>query len=111
MAKINACLYNYFNGSVPSLKRSSSIEDLWDAVADAYNTDASVLLSKGTAHITFNINGKTYECIRPSSEIRIERDGSLKEERYDILLEDALMHIVSNKLIRKKRANARKTRK
>lgn len=107
MAKyISSELYKKYSALIPiEFPRKSTPFELWNLVSDSFlDEEAELVVGLKDAYIKFKIKGNDCKCVRPSNQIIITNDSDdIKEERYELLIIDALECILSNKLIKKQR--------
>lgn len=107
MAKyISSELYKKYSALIPfEFKRKSTPYELWDLVADNFKVEETeILVGLKDAYIKFKIKDKDCKCVRPSNQILIINDhGDVIDERYELLIIDALEYILKNKFIKKQR--------
>lgn len=86
------------------LVKKTTLYELWDLIYEDLIEDAEIKIDLQRAKIFFIINKKEYTISRPRNEILIRNEnGSLKEEQYDILINDAINFIIENNLIKKQK--------
>lgn len=107
MAKyISSELYKKYSTLIPiEFPRKSTPYELWNLVADNFKIeDTEILVGLKDAYITFKIKGTDCKCIRPSNQIIIiNANDDVVEERYELLVIDALEYILNNKFIKKQK--------
>lgn len=113
MAKyISAEYHKKFSKFVPELQRKTTLTDLWNIIYDKFNIEASITVGKTVAKIKYTLREKTYELERPSAEIIVVGpNGDTKEENYDLLIKDALDHMLQNKLLKEPKTKTSKREK
>lgn len=101
--KAQLYLYKYFAKHIKDLERGCSVEELWDQAVDHLGVEGSIAVRKGVAKIVYTVGGIEHECTRPANEVLVYKGSDLKEEKYELLLNDALSHIVQDKMLDKKK--------
>lgn len=98
--KVNTPTWEYFSKGFPELSKRITPEELWDMTVDNYGLEGSILVRKGEAKIDFKLNDVSYTCKRPAWEVIIYIGENIKDEKYDLLLSDALDYIAEHKLLK-----------
>lgn len=105
MAKyITADLYKKYSAIIPiEFERKITVFELWNLVADHFIDDAEMVVGLKEAVFKFTIKDKEYKIVKSRSDVLVEVNNDIKEEKYDLFITDALHYILDNKLIKKQR--------
>ena len=113
MAKyITKNLHKKFSKLIPELARKTTPEDLWNTVCDRCEIEGEMTVDTvktKKAVLEFTVLNKNYRVERDAKEIYpVSNTGDVKDERYDLLILDALEIIAGLKLWRKKERKNKK---
>ena len=113
MAKyITKTFHQKFSKLIPDLARKTTTEDLWNAVCEKCAIEGEMTVDTvktKKAVLVFTVKNKEYRVERDAKEIYPINDaGDVKDERYDLLITDALEIIAGLKLWRKKERKNKK---
>lgn len=112
MAKyITKNLHKKFSKLIPELAKKTTPEDLWNMVCEKCAIEGEITVDTvktKKAALVFTVKNKEYCAERSAGEIYVVNEkGDLKDERYDLLILDALEIIAGLKLWRKKERKKR----
>lgn len=113
MAKyITQNLHKKFSKFIPDLARKTTPEYLWNTVCEKCAIEGEMTVDTvktKKAALIFTVKNKDYRVERDVKEIYPVNDaGDVKDERYDLLILDALEIIAGLKLWRKKERKNKK---
>lgn len=115
MAKyITKDLHKNFSKLIPDLAKKTTPEDLWNMVCEKCAIEGEITVDTvktKKAALIFTVKNKEYRVERDVKEIYPVNDaGDVKDERYDLLVIDALEIVAGLKLWRKKERKNKKER-
>ena len=111
MAKyINSDLNTRFSKLLKvELPKKTTLETLWNQVYDNLLTEAEITIQKDIAQIRFWVGEIEHKCSRKRNEVLIETDsGDIKDEKYEVLILDALKYMLDNRVFAKKNMKKKK---
>lgn len=100
----------YKNIFKDKITRKTKPNDLWELIhVELLKETTEIRIDLKQAKIRFIINEVTHECLRDRNEIiLVSTTGDVREEKYELMLNDVIEYIIDNKLIKIKKPRKKK---